>query len=117
MTNVRIDVITRYAKFLAGLIKSSSLEVRLMYWTVKGDIQSTVGHNMSLIQTETSLNPSLVSSQAIKKAMVKAISPVPVTDSWRLPYLDKLLSARGEASYLGEDTAMLTSYIDSLCSS
>ena len=42
---------------------------------------------------------------------------VPDGDIWRVKYLGKLLEARGEANYEGEDTQQLTVLIDSLCSS
>ena len=38
-------------------------------------------------------------------------------DSWRMQYLLKLLEARGQAHYKGDDVAELTELIDSLCTS
>ena len=43
--------------------------------------------------------------------------PVPGRNVWGLGYLAKLLEARGQANYMGEETEHYTVLIDSLCTS
>ena len=117
MTSVRIDALSRYAKFLQGLRNSPSHEVMVMYGVVSGDVQSTTGHNLSLIKLETGLDPTKVTSCAVKQQLVRKTPAVPERDRWRLGYLGKMLEARGEAFYAGKETELLSILIDSLCSS
>ena len=88
-----------------------------MFGMVKGDVQTTTGQNARMILLETGLDPTRATSAAIKQALEGAIPPVPETEKWRLGYLGSMLQIRGEAHYDGKDTALLTSLIDSLCSS
>ena len=88
-----------------------------MFGVVKGDVQTTTGQNIRMLRMETSLDPTIVNSAAIRKALVEIIPPVPEVDRWRLKYLGLMLEMRGEAHYAGKDTALITSLIDSLCSS
>ena len=117
LSSVRIDILSRYAKFLRGLKHSASMEVAVMFGVVKGDVQTTTGQNIRMLRMETSLDPIIVDSVAIRTALVDMIPPVPEADRWRLKYLGSMLETRGEANYAGKDTALITSLIDSLCSS
>ena len=51
----------------------------------------------------------------MKSVLGMRVQEVPDGDSWRVLYLGKLLEARGEANYLGDDVRELTALIDSLC--
>ena len=117
LTSVRIDALSRYTKFLKGLRSSPSHEVRVMYGVVSADVLSTTGHNICLIKMETGLDPTQATSHAVKQELVKKTPPVPEIDGWRLVYLGKMLETRGEAFYAGKETELLSSLIDSLCSS
>jgi hypothetical protein len=117
LTSVRTDALARYAKFLQGLGKSPSREVAIMYGVVSGDVQTTTGHNVSLIMLETGLNPTVATSQAIKQRLIRKILSVPERDKWRLGYLARMLEERGEAFYAGKETELISILIDSLCSS
>ena len=84
LTSVRTDALARYAKFLQGLGKSPSREVAVMYGVVSGDIQTTTGWNVSLLMVETGLNPTVATSQAFKKKLIRKTPEVPDRDKWRL---------------------------------
>ena len=114
---MRTVALSRYTKFLQGLRSSPSHEVRVMYGVVSGDVQSTTGHNLSMIKLETGLDPTKATSWAVKQQLVRKTPAVPERDRWRLGYLAKMLEARGEAFYAGKETELLSILIDSLCSS
>ena len=88
-----------------------------MCGVVARDVQSTTGHNLSIMQWETGLDPLTCTQEQMKSALGMRVPDVPAGDSWRVKYLEKLLEARGEAHYLGDDVAELTALIDSLCCS
>ena len=81
------------------------------------DIRSNIGSNLSLIAEKTGLDPWEADNLAVKQRLTAAetVSP-PEEDEWRVYYLPKLLSARLEAFYQGnqEEEAMLTDLINSL---
>ena len=72
---------------------------------------------MNTICSETGLDPLACSLVKVREELAGRLVAVPVGDVWRVKYLGKLLEARGEANYKGEDTHQLTVLIDSLCSS
>ena len=115
MTNVKTDIMARFAKFVRGLRTSPSKEVSVLCGVVAGDVQTTTGNNLNIVMQEIGLDPVKTSSYKVKKIMSLKLTAVPETDSWRLPYLMKLLEERGEAYYEGEDVDQLTALIDSLC--
>ena len=88
-----------------------------MYVVVAGDVTTTTGKNLYVLRSETGLDPLATSLVKMKAAVWSRVVAVPVDDVWRLEYIGKLLEARGDAHYGGEDTNQLTVLIDSLCSS
>ena len=115
LTSVRIDALSRFTKFLRGLVTSPSLEVAVMCAVTRGDVQTTTGQNLDLIRRESGMNPMTCSALKIRKILGGQLSAVPDNDQWRLRYLCRLLEARGQAHYEGGETEELTSLIDSLC--
>ena len=107
----------RYVKFVRGLELSPSREVSVMFGVVAGDVRTTTGQNLNNIRLETGLDPLACSLVKVKAELGSRLEAVPDGDVWRVKYLGKLLEARGEANYEGEDTHQLTVLIDSLCSS
>ena len=81
MTSVRTDALSRFAKFLKGARNSPSTEVRVMCGVVAGDVQTTTGSNVRLLQMETCLDPFSATSEAIKKILVSRLPGVPDRDS------------------------------------
>ena len=116
-SNVRMDTLARYAKFVRGLMTSPSMEVSVMCGVARQDIRTVTGSNLALVLRETGLDPVVSSLGEIKKELRKKIVSVPERDKWRLAYLGRLLRDRGEAYYRAEneEVTRLTSLIDSLC--
>ena len=73
LTSVRTDALSRFSKFLQGLRRSPSREVAVMFGVVAGDVRTTTGHNLNMIKLETSFDPSLATSDSVKKILVKII--------------------------------------------
>ena len=117
LSSVRSDILSRYVKFARGLKFSPSMEVSVMFGVVAGDVSTTTGQNLNTIRSETGLDPLACSLVKVREELAGRLVAVPVGDVWRVKYLGKLLEARGEANYKGEDTHQLTVLIDSLCSS
>ena len=88
-----------------------------MFGVVAGDVNTTTGRNLYTIRQETGLDPLASSLVKIKENLSNIKVAVPDEDAWRVRYLARLLEARGEAHYEGEDTHQMTVLIDSLCSS
>ena len=82
---------------------------------VAGDVQSVTGRNLHLLRQETGANVLNISQMMVKEALGQKKAIVPSEEAWRVGYLGKLLHARGEALYKGEDTSQVTSLIGSLC--
>ena len=67
------------------------------------DLRSSLGSNMALVQEVAKLDPWGASRAEFQAALEKADrAPVPKLDSWRVPTLKKLLSARLQAYYSGD---------------
>ena len=117
LSSVRSDILSLYVKFVRGLKLGPSREVSVMFGVVAGDVRTTTGQNLNIIRLETGLDPLACSLVKVKAELGSRLEAVPDGDVWRVKYLGKLLEARGEANYEGEDTHQLTVLIDSLCSS
>ena len=61
----------------------------------------------------TGLDPCFGSQ--VKKILGDKLAEVPQQDLWRISYLEKLLTERGEKHYGMDNTTELTELIDSLC--
>ena len=88
-----------------------------MCGVVARDVQSTTGHNLNILGWETGLDPLTCSQDKLRAALSMRLPAVPDGDTWRMNYLGKLLEARGQAHYKGDDVMELTDLIDSLCTS
>jgi hypothetical protein len=115
--SVRTDVLARYTRYTKGLKASPSMEVAVMFGVVQRDIRTVTGSNIALIRQETGMDPISSFPWKVKLKLADNMSRVPEMDMWRLDYLAKLLTKRGEASYRVEDSVVvrLTALIDSLC--
>ena len=111
---VRQELFARFSKFLKELKKSPSYEVRVLSGVVISDLQSATAVNIAILQGETGLNPTSVSSRQIRRLDLRR--PVPAPDTWRLPVLSKLLSQRREQECVLQDTSDIDFVISGLCS-
>ena len=116
LSSARMDILARYAKFVRGLLLSPSMEVAVMANVARRDIRTVTGSNCALILRETGMSPVSCCIGKLKQVLKLRITTAPDTDRWRLEYLGKLLTQRGEASYMAEtaEVLRLSSLIDSL---
>ena len=63
----------------------------------------------------TALDPTRVTSYAVRQALIESIPHVPRRETWRLSYLATLLQTSGEAYYARKDTGLIITLIESLC--
>ena len=113
--HTRVDLLTRYTKFFARLLKSASSEVRILANAVGRDVRSTTGKNLWNLGVETGLDIWSVAPGLVKTKLMEKTVDIPVRDTWRPCFLGKLLVERGEKIYCGEDVTELDELIDSLC--
>ena len=81
------------------------------------DVHSNLGANLALVRAETRLDPWAAVRGKFQAALEAADwAPIPQQDSWRVPYLGKLLAARLKTHYAAEseEEQRLQSLIDSL---
>ena len=115
-TSARTDILARFVKFFRSLRTASGPEVRTAAYLVSRDIRTVTGSNLRLIQDESGQDPWTVSPARVKIALKEAEAvPVPDIDSWRVPYLDKLLQQRQILYYYGHDITTISQLIDNLC--
>ena len=115
--SIRAKVISRYVKFFQTILKSASKEVSLVAQLAAQDKSSTIGFNLAKIREETKLNPWTASPLQIKQVLVEGEPQVPEQDTWRLPYLAKLLDTRHSMELQLQDTKKINELINPLCSS
>ena len=113
LVSTRRQVLSRYVKFLRGLLSSRSREVALVASVVSRDVRSTTGRNLWLIQEETHLNPFMARPAEARDHL--KLAAVPEQDTWRLGLLETYLSKRRTLETNLEDTEQITGLIDSLC--
>ena len=111
--STRQQVLSRYVKFVRGLLSSPSTEVALMANIVAHDLGSTTGRNMSIVRRETGLNPWAVTPAQIRDQIPKSV--IPKQDHWRLDLLSKYLAKRASMENDLLDTKEITGLINSLC--
>ena len=108
----RASFMSRSVRFFCGLLTSHSQEVTVVALLAARDLRSSLGSNLALVQEVAKLDPWAASRAELQAALV----PVPQLDSWKVPTLEKLLSARLQAYYLGdkEEEKRLQALISSL---
>ena len=114
---IRIQILSRYAKYVQSLLKSDSPEIVSVANKMMRDMGSTTGSNIARMQQETGLNIWSTTPAKVRDALVETEQPVPVVDQWRIPLLEKLLVQRRNMEVQTEDTKAISEIIDSLCSS
>ena len=115
--SLRASLMNRSVGFFRGLLASPSKEVTVVALLAARDLRSSLGSNLALVRGATKLDPWAASRAQLKAALeADDLVPVPQLDSWRAPALEKLLSARVQAYYAGdeEETKRLQGLISSL---
>ena len=116
-TSAETDILARYGNFCKGLRTSRSQEVRVLFYLVSRDLQSTTGKNIKNLVEKSGQDPWSVSSIRLKTALhEKQMVGISAQDTWRIGYLTSLLGQLQEAKTLVEDdrTKLLQDLIDSL---
>ena len=108
------DILSCYVKFVSSLQCSASAEVTVLANIVLRDVRSDTGANIRFLMSETGLDVKAGISQ-IKRTLTSKLSLPEDCDAWRLQYLGKLLTERGELYYRSEDTQHISDLVDSLC--
>ena len=68
------------------------------------DLRSNLGSNLALVRELTGLDPWVAPRSQLSAALEAADRrKIPESDSWRPPFLQKLLTERLEAYYTGEE--------------
>ena len=112
LTSLKTDMLSRYVKFVSSLQHSASAEV--VANIVLRDVRSNTGANVRFLETETGLDLRSGVSR-IKRILTTKLCLPEDYDSWRLQYLGKLLTERGELYYRSEDITHISELVDSLC--
>ena len=117
MDSVRVDTMARYTRFVRGLIASPSMEVSVMCGVARQDIRTVTGGNLALLRKKTGLDMTMASVGRVREVLKRGAAIVPEADLWRMKYLARLLTERGEAHYRSDEEGVirLDSLIDSLC--
>ena len=115
ISSVKSDILAQYVGFVRSLRSSPSMEVRTLVSLMSHDLRSSTGSNLDYVRRQTGLDPWSCSKRQVRAALRDEAASVPNQDSWRLPFLSKLLAMRGEHYYKCMGTTWLTEQIDSLC--
>ena len=89
--------------------------MRILSGIVSQDIQSVTGRNLYNLAALFNLNPRKDPVTSFKSKNIGYTTPE--EDTWRLPFLVKLLDQRSELFTCEEDTANIDELIESLCAS
>ena len=98
-----ISLPVRFVNFFQSLQRSPSPEVQILSNLCARDIRTNTGSNLNHIKSLIGLDPGEYGGKRIKEELRRVLAAeVPVTDHWRLSYLQKLLSNRCKAFYDGD---------------
>ena len=112
---VKKEIMARFFKFYQSLIECKSIEISVLAKIVISDVRSVTARNMELISKETKSHFMYLT--AIKVRNLVPVEAVPVNHEWRGPLLMKLLTERRQMEEMMTKTDVISSMIDSLCSS
>jgi hypothetical protein len=102
--SVRAGLLGRFHSFFLSLLASPSHEVSVVARLAARDTRSNLGSNLGLLVERTGLDPWVSSHRNIQTALITAdIVEVPEQDTWRVTYLQRLLTQRLEAHYICEE--------------
>ena len=103
--------------FFTSTLESPSKEIQVLARIQARDMRSVFGSNLCLLEEISDKNPWCTPRKEMTEILrSKTTRDIPEEDSWRVPYLSKLLDARIAAHYHAdlEEEHELTSLINSL---
>ena len=120
MVTVRRDVLARYAGFYRSLLSSPCREVSILARVVARDVRTTTARNLAMLERESGGLTWMDPAEKVKEGLASREPAVANEDSWRIPYLGKLLEQRDTLAYQGaavpdEELDRVQELIDSLC--
>ena len=118
LSTVKRDIIARYASFYKSLLSSPCREVNILARMVAKDVRTTTSRNLRLVEAESGGLTWAATPWKIREGCAAEEPDVPRVDSWRIPYLGKLLEERDDLVYKGVETEQVENVqelIDSLC--
>ena len=116
-SSMRASLLCRSVVFFHGLLNSQSKKVVVVALLAARDLQSSLGSKLALVREEGKLNPWTASRAELWAALEAGVKVlVPQQDSWRVPYLEKLLAMRLQAYYSGDKTGEEATGLDLLFS-
>ena len=113
-STLRNQVLSRYTRFFQNLLRSPSKEDRLLANIVARDPQSTTFKNVKYIGKLALKSPWDYSALVIGKEL--PVQQVPDNQRWRIGFITKLMEMRKEKYLSVEDSARVSAWLDSLCS-
>ena len=114
---IRAGLLSRFHSFFLSLLASPSHEVSVVARLAARDARSNLGSNLGLLAERTGMDPWVAPHRDIQTALSKAdIVEIPEQDTWRVIYLQQLLTQRLEAHYTckTEEEERLATLINSL---
>ena len=115
--SVRVQILSRYIKFVRSLLRSESPEVRSVANKLVRDRGSTTGINIARLREETRLNTWTASPAKVRHVLLEAEQVVPDNEQWSIPLLQKLLEERQVMESDLSNTDNIDDLISSLCTS
>ena len=112
--SARQQILGLYVGFLSRLGRSVSSEVRIMFITAVQDIRSVTGGNCFRMEQEFGFNPSQVTAKNFNSQY--SYYHLPDQEEWRLSYLLDLLKNKYDMKACDDDTSIVDTLIESLCS-
>ena len=99
-----VALLTKFHKFFHGLLDSPSPEIQLVCRLSARDLRTNLGKNVKYLKEESGLDPWVFGAGRIKSELLKRhLVETQECDSWRLPYLGRLLSERFISYYNGDE--------------
>ena len=115
LVTAKCDIIARYSSFYKTLLASPCKEVRIMAKIAVRDIRTTTAKNLSFLEAESGGLTWAAPAWKIRESCTSQEPVVPELDSWRVPYLGKLLEQRDELVYQGETADNIQDLIELIC--
>ena len=113
----KTDILARYGNYFHSMLRSASLEVRVMARLVSRDLRTVTARNLKMVEQLSGLDPWQFGGRRLKDAIhLREEVEVERESEWRVNYLHTLLSRRMEAHYKHhtEEEEWLQKLIDSL---
>jgi len=83
---------SRFVSFISSLENSSKICIRLLINLLKFDQRSVTAKNLRNIADKCNKDLNIIDKRIVKDCMI--FQEIPVEEEWRIPFLNKLFSAK-----------------------